>query len=94
MERIKLDYEPLRAAVARGDRAHIEAEARKLRDRHIADLVVRAATGIWSVVTAKGRGMLASYKHWQHGAPHHLIRTPRLCERDILQPRKLRPRIS
>jgi hypothetical protein len=69
MERIKLDYEPLRAAVAQGDRAHIEAQARKLRDQHIADLVVRAATGAWSVIMVIGRRVLAWRKHRYEVAP-------------------------
>jgi hypothetical protein len=63
MERIKPDYEPLRAAVARGDRARIEAEARKLRDRHLADLVVRAASDTWSVIVLIGRRVVARSKH-------------------------------
>ncbi len=69
MERIKLDYEPLRAAVARGDSAHIEAEARKLRDRHIAKLVACAATAAWSVIAAIGRGILDWRKHLYEVAP-------------------------
>ena len=54
MKRVKLDYEPLRAAVARGDSARIEAEARKLRDRHFANLMVRGVTGAWSIIMAIG----------------------------------------
>jgi hypothetical protein len=69
MERIRLDYEPLRAAVARGDRAHIEAQARKLRDQHLADLVVRAAAGAWSVIVAIGRRVFAWRKHRHEVAP-------------------------
>ena len=69
MELIKLDYEPLRVAVARGDQAHVEVEARKLRDQHIADLVVRAATGVWSVIMAIGRGVLDWRKHRHDVAP-------------------------
>jgi len=69
MERIKLDYEPLRAAVAHGEQAHVEAEARKLRDQHIADLAVRAATGIWSVIMASGHGVLAWRNHRFDVAP-------------------------
>ena len=68
MERIKLDYEPLRAAVARGDRAHIEAEARKLRDQHLADLVVRATSDAWSVIMLMGR-RVAWRKHRYAVAP-------------------------
>jgi hypothetical protein len=41
---LKLDYEPVMAAIARGDLAAVEAHARKLRDEHIAKLVRRAAT--------------------------------------------------
>ena len=63
MERIKLDYAPLRAAAARGDRAHIEAQARKLRDQHIANVVVHAATIARSVIMALGRGILGWRKH-------------------------------
>lgn len=59
MERVKLDYEPLKAAVARRDRAHIEAEARKLRDQHLANLVVRAASDTRSVIMLIGRRVLA-----------------------------------
>ena len=69
MERIKMDYEPLRAAVARRDLAHIEAEARKLRDRHIATYVSRAATAAWSVIMAIGRGVLALRQHLYRVAP-------------------------
>jgi len=70
MEPIKLNYELLRAAVARGDRAHIEALARKLRDQHIAHLLQRAATGAWSVIiTAIGRGVSARRKHRYEVAP-------------------------
>jgi hypothetical protein len=69
MEPIKLDYEPLKAAVARRDLAHIEAEARKLRDRHIATSVARAATAAWSVIVAIGRGVLALRKHLYQVAP-------------------------
>jgi hypothetical protein len=58
MERIKPDYEPLRAAIARGDSALIEVEARKLRDQEIAKLIARTATAAWSVITAIGRGVL------------------------------------
>ena len=63
MEPIKLNYELLRAAVARGDRAQIETLARKLRDQHIARLVQRAAIGAWSVITAIGRAVSARRKH-------------------------------
>jgi hypothetical protein len=63
VERVKLDYEPLRAAAARGDQAHIEAEARKLRDQHLANLVVRAASDTWSVIMLIGRRVLAWSKH-------------------------------
>ena len=59
MENIKLDYEPLRAAIVRGDSARIEVEARKLRDREMAKLVHRAAAAAWSVIVAIGRGALA-----------------------------------
>ena len=69
MEPIKLNYELLRAAVARGDRAHIEALARKLRDQHIAHLLQRAATGAWSVITAIGRAVSARRKHRYEVAP-------------------------
>ena len=69
MELIKLNYEPLRDAVARGDRAHIETLARKLRDQHIAYLVHRAATGAWSVITAIGRGVSTRRKHRYEVAP-------------------------
>ena len=69
MERIKLDYEPLRAAVARRDRARIEAEARKLRDHHLADLMVRAASDAWSVMVLIGRRALAWRKHRYEVAP-------------------------
>jgi hypothetical protein len=69
MERIKPDYEPLRVAIARGDSARIEAEARKLRDREIAKLVARTATAAWSVVKAIGRGVLAWRTHLYEVAP-------------------------
>ena len=69
MERIKLDYEPLRAAVARADQPHVEAEARKLRNRHIANLMIRAGTGAWSVVITIGRGALGWRKHRYDVAP-------------------------
>ena len=69
MEPINLNYQLLRAAVARGDRAHIEALARKLRDQHIAHLLQRAATGAWSVITAIGRGVSARRKHRYEVAP-------------------------
>jgi hypothetical protein len=69
MERIKLDYERLRAAVARGDRAHIEVEARKLRDQHLAHLVIRAASDAWSVIMLVGRRVLALRKHRYEVAP-------------------------
>src|ERR1700674_5705749 len=39
MERIKLDYEPLRAATARCDRAHIEAQAQKFGARNMTNVV-------------------------------------------------------
>ena len=58
MEPLKLNYEPLKAAVARGDQAHIEVQARKLRDQHIAHLILRAATRARSVIMAIGRGGL------------------------------------
>ena len=54
----RYDYEPLRAAARRGDRARVEVEARKLRDQHVADLVVRAATGIRSASAALKRGIM------------------------------------
>ena len=69
MEPIKLNYEHLRAAVARGDRAHVETLARKLRDQHIAYLVHRAATGAWSVITEIGRAFPARRKHRYEVAP-------------------------
>jgi hypothetical protein len=69
MERVKLDYEPLSAAVARGDLAYIEAEARKLRDQHLADLVVRGASDTWSVIMLIGRRVLAMRKHRYEVAP-------------------------
>jgi hypothetical protein len=69
MERIKLDCERLRAAVARGDRAHIEVEARKLRDQHLADFVIRAASDAWSVIMLIGRRVLALRKHRYEVAP-------------------------
>jgi hypothetical protein len=69
MERIKLDYEPLRAAAARGDRAHIEAQARKLRDQHIANVVVHAAISSRSVIMVFGRRILAWRKHRYEVAP-------------------------
>ena len=59
MERIELDYEPLRAAIARGDSLHIEVEARRLRDQEVAKLVHRAAAAAWSVISAIGRGAVA-----------------------------------
>jgi len=65
MEPIKLNYEPLRAAVARGDQAHIEAHARKLRDQHIAYLILRAATRAWSVISAIRRGGLARKRRYE-----------------------------
>jgi len=54
MERIKLDYKSLRAAVARRDRAHVEVEARKLRDQHLANLVIHGASDVWSVIMLVG----------------------------------------
>lgn len=69
MEKIKPDYEPLRAAIARGDSAHIEVEARKLRDRQIAKLVGSTATAAWSVITAIGRGVVAWRTHLYQVAP-------------------------
>ena len=69
MEPINLDYGPLRAAVARGDQARIEALARNLRDQHIAHLVARAASGAWSAVMAIGRGVLARHKRRYEVAP-------------------------
>ncbi len=69
MERIKLDYEPLRAAVARGNRTRIEAEARKLRDHQIAHLVTRAVTDIRSSITALGRSIHAWYEYHDQVAP-------------------------
>ena len=44
MQPLNPDYGPVRAAIARGDLAAVEAQARKLRDEHIAKLVRRAAT--------------------------------------------------
>ena len=55
MEPLNLDYGPLRAAIARGDVASIEAHARKLRDKHIADFVRNAAIGCRTVIAAIGR---------------------------------------
>jgi hypothetical protein len=69
MERIKPDYEPLRAAIARDDLAHIEVEARKLRDREIAKLVARTAAAAWSVIRAIGRGVLGWRTHLYEVAP-------------------------
>jgi len=69
MERIKPDYEPLRAAIARDDLAHIEVEARKLRDREIAKLVGITATAAWSVIRAIGRGVVAWRTHFYQAAP-------------------------
>ena len=69
MERIKLDYEPLRAAVAQGDLARIEAQARKLRDQYIAKLAGRAATGAWSVIMVIGCRALAWRQHRYAVAP-------------------------
>ena len=69
MERSKLDYEPLRAAVARGDSAHIEAEARKLRNQHIAALLVRAATGVVSIIITIRRGVPGCRKRRYEVAP-------------------------
>jgi len=70
MAQIKLDYEPLRAAVARGDSAYIEVEARNLRDQHIAELLVRAANRARSVIMGIGRGLLAWHKHRYEAAPN------------------------
>jgi hypothetical protein len=69
MERIESDYEPLRAAIARGDSAHIEVEARKLRDREIAKLVAGTATAAWSVIRTIGRGILGWRTHLYEVAP-------------------------
>jgi len=69
MERIKLDYKPLRAAVARRDRAHVEVEARKLRDQHLANLVIHGASDVWSVIMLVGRQVLAWSKHRYEAAP-------------------------
>ena len=65
MEPIKLNYEPLRAAVARGDQAHIETHARKLRDQHIAHLILRAATRARSVIMAIGRWGFARKRRYE-----------------------------
>ena len=59
MEPIKLNYEPLKAAIGRGDQAHIEAYARKLRGQYIAQLILRAVARARSVTMAIGRGGLA-----------------------------------
>jgi hypothetical protein len=48
---LELDYEPVRAAIARGDLAAVEAHARKLRDEHFANLVRRAATSTYSCIS-------------------------------------------
>jgi hypothetical protein len=69
MERINADYERLSAAIARGDSAHIEVEARKLRDQEIAKRVHRAAAAAWSVMIKIGRGALASRTHLYQVAP-------------------------
>ena len=63
MEPIKVNYEPLKAAVARGDQALIEAHARKLRDQYIAYLILRAAARARSVLMVIGRGGLGRRKH-------------------------------
>jgi len=47
---LKLNYEPVRAAIARGDVAAVEAHARKLRDEHLAKLVRRAAASTRSYI--------------------------------------------
>lgn len=69
MERIELDYERLRAAIARGDSAHIEVEARRLRDQEIAKLIARTATAARSAVKAIGRGVRARRAHLYEVAP-------------------------
>jgi hypothetical protein len=69
MERTNLDYEPLRAAIARGDSACIEVEARKLRDQQMAKLVHRAAAAAWSAIIAVGHGALAWRTHLYQVAP-------------------------
>ena len=67
MESLELDYEPLRAAIARGDVAQIEAHARKLRDKHIADFVRNAAISCWTAIAAIGRGVLPRREHRYEG---------------------------
>jgi hypothetical protein len=69
MERIKLNYEPLNAAIGRGDTLHIEVEARKLRDEEVAKLVHRAAAAAWSAIIGIGRGTLARRTHLNQAAP-------------------------
>ena len=69
MERIKLDYEPLRAATARCDRAHIEVQAQKLRDRHMANVVAHAANSASFLIKALGRGILAWRRHHYEVSP-------------------------
>ncbi len=69
MERIELDYKRLNSAIARGDSAHIEVEARRLRDREIAKLVARTATAACLVIKAIGRGVRARRTHLYEVAP-------------------------
>ena len=69
MERIKLDYEPLRAAIARGDSLQIEVEARRLRDQEMAKLIHRAAAAAWSLIVAIGHGALVWRTHLYQVAP-------------------------
>jgi hypothetical protein len=69
MEPIKLDYGPLRAAITRADQAYVLAAARKLRNQHIANLLIRAATGARSVIMAIGHGVADWRKHRYDVAP-------------------------
>jgi len=72
MEPLNLDYGPLRAAIARGDVASIEAHARKLRDRQIADLVRNAAIGCRTAIAAIGRGVLPQREHRSRRSLSHV----------------------
>ena len=72
MEPLNLDYGPLRAAITRGDVASIEAHARKLRDRQIADLVCNAAIGCRTAIAAIGRGVLPRREHRSRRSLSHV----------------------
>ena len=72
MDPLHPDYGPLKAAIARGDVASIEAHARKLRDKHIADFVRNAAIGCRTAIAAIGRGVLPRREHRSRRSLSHV----------------------